>query len=56
VAQHARIKQPPDVPSTSPEQGDITYEEFLANADEDRPAEWVQGKVIFMAPVSRSHN
>lgn len=33
----------------------MTYEEFLAQADEDVPAEWVDGEVFLMSPVSRRH-
>src|SRR5260370_20113085 len=33
----------------------ITYEEFLEWADEDTPAEWVDGEVILMSPASDPH-
>lgn len=33
----------------------MTYEEFLQWADEDIYAEWVDGEVIFMSPVSDKH-
>src|SRR3569833_1930981 len=33
----------------------ISYEEFLANLDEDDHAEWVDGEVITMSPVSSRH-
>ena len=33
----------------------MTYEEFLAWADEDCHAEWVDGEVIFMSPASMRH-
>ena len=33
----------------------ISYEEFLARADEDTLAEWVQGEVHPYSPASRSH-
>ncbi len=33
----------------------MTYEEFLAQADEDTPAEWVDGEVILMSPASKRH-
>jgi len=33
----------------------MTYEEFLTQADEDVPAEWVDGEVILMSPASRKH-
>jgi Uma2 family endonuclease len=34
----------------------VTYEQFLAWVDEDTHAEWVNGKVVFMSPVSREHS
>ena len=33
----------------------MTIEQFLAWEEEDARAEWVDGKVIFMSPVSRKH-
>ena len=33
----------------------ITYEDFLDWADEDTLAEWVDGKIIFMSPISLAH-
>jgi len=33
----------------------MTYEQFLASTDENTHAEWVDGKVVFMGPVSREH-
>lgn len=33
----------------------MTYEEFLAWADEDTYAEWVNGEVIMISPASRRH-
>jgi len=33
----------------------MTYEEFLAWADEDTWAEWIDGKVIVMSPASKRH-
>jgi len=33
----------------------MTYEEFLAQADEDVPAEWVDGEIILMSPASQKH-
>ena len=35
--------------------GKMTYEEFLAWADEDTWAEWVNGEVIIMSPASLRH-
>src|ERR687884_2191799 len=40
-------------PSASPAK--MTYEEFLAQADEDVPAEWVDGEIILMSPASQRH-
>lgn len=34
---------------------EMTYEAFLQWADEDTHAEWVDGKVLFMSPVSNRH-
>jgi Uma2 family endonuclease len=33
----------------------MTYEEFLRWADEDTYAEWVNGEVVFLSPVSKPH-
>jgi len=33
----------------------MTYEEFLAWADEDTLAEWVNGEVVMASPASRQH-
>ena len=33
----------------------MTYQEFLAWADEDTRAEWVSGEVVFMGQVSKLH-
>src|SRR5579871_4216018 len=35
--------------------GRLTYEEFLDWCDEDTWAEWVDGKVQLMAPISEGH-
>ena len=35
--------------------GKMTYEEFLAWADEDTWAGWVNGKVIILTPASKRH-
>jgi Uma2 family endonuclease len=46
-------------PSKTPEKailpGKMTYEEFLAWADEDTWAEWVNGEVIILSPASKRH-
>jgi len=33
----------------------LTYDEFLAWADEDTLAEWVDGKIVMTSPASRRH-
>jgi len=33
----------------------VTYEEFLAWADEDTLAEWVDGEIVMSSPASRPH-
>lgn len=33
----------------------MTYEEFLAWADEDTRAEWVDGEVVLLSPASKTH-
>ncbi len=38
-----------------PPPGKMTYEEFLAWADEDTLAEWVDGEVIMLSPASYQH-
>jgi Uma2 family endonuclease len=43
------------VPPTEDTRNTMTYEEFLAWADEDTWAEWVDGEVIEMSPASRLH-
>ncbi|MBA3441832.1 MAG: Uma2 family endonuclease [Pyrinomonadaceae bacterium] len=47
--------EPLPVPVSSPPSAKMTYEEFLAWADEDTWAEWVDGEVIYMSPVSDLH-
>jgi len=42
-------------PPKAPPQGKITFEEFLAWADEDTRAEWEDGAVIMASPASRKH-
>lgn len=41
-------------PATAPLK--MSFEEFLQWADEDTHAEWVDGEVIFMSPVSDDHS
>lgn len=38
-----------------PPTGKMTYEEFLAWADEDTLAEWVNGEVVMVSPASDRH-
>jgi Uma2 family endonuclease len=40
---------------TPPEPPGMTYDEFLARADEDILAEWVKGQVILTSPASKLH-
>jgi Uma2 family endonuclease len=40
---------------TSTERPQMTYEEFLAWADEDILAEWVDGEVVMYTPASKRH-
>ena len=39
----------------SPAPPRISYEEFLAQADEDTRAEWVDGTIVHYSPASRTH-
>lgn len=36
--------------------GSISFEDFLAHLDEDTHAEWVDGQVVPMTPVSKRHD
>jgi len=47
--------KPLSVP-TPPPPGKMTYEQFLDWLDEDTHAEWVNGEVVFMTPISDQHN
>lgn len=38
-----------------PPGGKVSYEEFLAWADEDTLAEWVDGEVVMVSPASKQH-
>src|SRR5437773_174414 len=42
----ARLNPPPEP---------MTYQQFLDWVDEETHVEWVNGKVVFMSPVSREH-
>ena len=63
-----RLKGPPPLPLDDdlrrdllevllapPQQRKMTYEEFLAWADEDTLAEWEDGEVIIFGPASKRH-
>lgn len=39
----------------APPQGKISFEEFLAWADEDAHAEWEDGEVVMVSPASKRH-
>jgi Uma2 family endonuclease len=47
----ARVTPAPEAPPTG-----MTYQQFLAWADEDTCAEWVDGEVIALSPVSDIHD
>jgi Uma2 family endonuclease len=47
--------EPLRIPQRTAPTGKITYEEFLAWADEDTRAEWVNGEVIVLTPASNRH-
>lgn len=55
MAQEIKDKETTHGASTSALPAKITYEEFLARADEDSPAEWVDGEVILMSSASQRH-
>lgn len=42
--------------ASEPPRGKMTYEEFLAWADEDTNAEWVDGEIVPVSPSSAAHN
>lgn len=44
-----------EAPAIPTPAGKMTYEEFLAWADEDTRAEWVNGEVVYMGQVSKLH-
>src|SRR5215207_5743909 len=47
--------QPASLPTRPWPAEPMSYEEFLAAADEDTHAEWVSGRVLSMSPVSLEH-
>jgi Uma2 family endonuclease len=44
-----------EAPTAEHEGGWISYEQFLEQSDEDTFAEWVDGRVVPMSPVSDAH-
>lgn len=50
-----KVRTAPQVPSEEPQRLEMTYEEFLAWADEDVHAEWVDGEVIIHMPPKDRH-
>ena len=48
----ARVPKPT---RTTPPKPPVSYDEFLEWADEDTRAEWVDGDIIFMSPISDAH-
>jgi Uma2 family endonuclease len=54
MAQEVRNEPFPTAARAAPP-GKMTYEEFLAWADEDTWAEWVNGEVILLTPASTRH-
>ena len=49
------IKRGPDSSTAPSPPAKMTYEEFLDWIDDETHAEWVDGEVIFMSPVSSKH-
>jgi Uma2 family endonuclease len=47
--------EPLEKPAKTVHLEQMTYEEFLAWADEDTWAEWVNGKVVILTPASNRH-
>jgi Uma2 family endonuclease len=47
--------EPFKTPEKTAPPGKMTYEEFLAWADEDTWAEWVNGEVVILSPASLRH-
>jgi len=41
--------------SVPPEKVKLTYEQFLAQLDEDTLAEWVDGEVVYLSPAGLEH-
>ena len=53
MAKAAKTEYVPATPPALPQ--NITYEEFLALSEEYAHTEWVNGKVLWMSPVSDQH-
>jgi Uma2 family endonuclease len=51
----ATVQHPGEAPVVAERRLAMTYEEFLAWADEDVRAEWVDGEVIVFMPASYRH-
>lgn len=45
----------PDPTREAPPEPPVSYDEFLDWADEDTRAEWVDGDIVFMSPISDPH-
>lgn len=41
--------------SAAPTATKVSYEEFLASLDDESPAEWVNGEVVSISPISDEH-
>jgi len=48
--------EPPTLATRPAPPGKITYEEFLDWADEDMFAEWVDGEVVWISPITEEHD
>ena len=51
----SEIVTPPAHPSLAALPGVMTYDEFLKWDGENQYVEWVEGKVVFMSPISLEH-
>jgi Uma2 family endonuclease len=49
------LQHAPSADRKAPPPAPVSFEEFLAWADEDTRAEWVDGKVVPMSPANRAH-
>jgi Uma2 family endonuclease len=55
MAQEIKDEEAAQTPASATAPAKMTYEEFLARADEHMFAEWVDGEVIEMSPASDRH-